>query len=389
MATLGTLDGRPAFRFPKPLWNGLFRLHMQGGQPMWQTHFMALGMGSEMERWKLIKKVTMRDPEAPGPDDRPNMGAGYLLTEYGKMLAALPTHEVIDRRTMIPLLPLADLLRALPEPIRDWLAKTPIEKNEGGMLFVALGVLVEPAVGDHLLPSRHLIEALTEPATGGDGPVAGVPEFLSKEQKGWLRSTLAGGMAWDANKLDGRRIKPMIMMGLVQWHEPERRWTVAPSMRRFVNELSAGTRDPVALFLALSSTTQDYLTTGLMSDDTGVPLHLLQKMGWLYKSGNSYEYRLSKIGQGLAPSWRAAMRAAAGVLDGDIGPDTGQGADLTLEDEDGPADFSMLDVDTYSRAPLRSVPNDITISRVEHTPSGGTHVIFDISLEDDDPFDIL
>lgn len=344
LKTILTYDGgTPCLRLPKPLYHTLHEMRGHTKErPLWQTLYAGISPDPKAEHWHMVRRVPMLDPLVDNPSQR-QPGIGYYLTPLGEAFANLCIDRIVDRRRLTPRWPLAEVLAALPEPIRRWITTSPIAKNEGGLFFVEMGVIRIRSTGEWI-PSRELQDAMQNSHDGPADVTLVQSGLFTTEMMQFLRQALSGGVSWKDNKIDGRIIKPFAdgYMRLVTFSEqPVKGWTVPPTARRVASLIATGERRSVPLFLALPDASKEWLTTHMATAADDPFAYLMHKFGWLRKRGG--DWVLSDFGERVLPEMRAAYYAQIG---GQVSPDAGAddlggGSDITLDDL--PADLPAVD----------------------------------------------
>ena len=338
-------------RLPRPLHAALLELRDEHPRPVLFSTSHAVRFEPRLTDWKLT--TTVEVPNGINGEPARAEKLNWLGMAFAKHLQPLSG----DKRTNTPLMPLADILAELPEPAIQWISTTPIQKHPGGILFEALGVLLPDFTGEVYRPSRELGLALEEMAfrSGGgafrsDGPAH---PLLSPMLVAALKLCTEGkGAPWRTSEIDGRLLRPLLASdgaGIVDLRTTyingdatkgeERHWTVPYNMRRIAKGLIDGHTDPFYLLTLCPEDYQSWVANGLPIDT--VPKHprLLSLIGLVKRKGK-YDWTLTPVGRDIQPRVAAHLRAyltGTGAVADEEAYD-GEGVDIVLPDEDGPAD---------------------------------------------------
>lgn len=345
-------------RLPRPLHGALLELRSEHPRPVVFGTSQFVRFEPRLRDWGLTEITTA--PNGINDEQVQVVSLNRLGIAFAKHLTALPT----DRRSLPPLVPLADILADLPQPVFDWIsAPPPIEKHPGGILFEAMGVLLPNFRGDAYNASRELTLALEEVAfrrSGGalrkDGPAV---SFLSPELTDALRRILdSNGIPWKDGGIDGRAIRSICdtdgcgLVTLRDVHadpapgEParvyvkDREWVVPHHMKPIARALVDGEIDPFKLVILMPSAYREWVADGLPIN--AVPDHprLLALIGVIKRKGK-YDWAFVKDYFDVQPRVAAFLRAYEnGVTVPDDAAYDGSGVDIMLPDDPEP-DFDL------------------------------------------------
>jgi len=390
---------RAWIRLPRPLHAALLELRAEHPRPVvfGTSQFVRFERG--LTDWKLTDIK-------PGPFGiNGEIVSGATLNRLGMAFAKHLQPLSNDKRTLTPLMPLADVLAELPQPIIDWLSGTPpIEKHEGGILFEVLGVLLPTFRGDGYNPSRELTLALEELAfrrSGGvlrkDGPAS---PYLEPHVADILRRILdENGVPWKDGGIDGRLIRSLgdkdgaglvtlrTLPGREHFTVADQEWAVPHMMRAVARALVDGETDPFKLAVLMPDAYRIWLADGLPV--SSVPPHprLLALIGVIKRKGK-YDWQFVKDYADIQHRMAAFLRA---YERGDVVPDDtpydGSGVDIVLPDSDGPADedWAALDMSPAPAVIEAPVPSNADLEAMHQQRAARSG---DISVTPDE-FDIL
>lgn len=338
-------------RLPRPLHAALLELKAEHPKPVVFGTSHAVRFEPRLTDWRLTTTT-------PGPFDiNGEIVRAETLNALGVAWAKHLPPFSNDKRTQTPLVPLADVLADLPQPIFDWLSGTPpIEKHAGGILFEALGVLLPDFRGESYNPSRELTLALDEVAfrrSGGtlrqDGPTS--PLLSPLLMAALARCLDPEGVPWRNSNIDGRNMRSLLDTdgaGLIVLRtrnataenpNGENYWTVPHHMRPVAQALANGETDPFRLTVLCPDAYKLWVANNLPINLVPPHPRLLDLIGVVKRKGK-YDWRLTKDGQFIQPRVAAFLRAyesgTAAVPDDT--PYDGEGVDIVLPDDDGPAD---------------------------------------------------
>ena len=336
-------------RLPRPLHAALLELRERHPRPVEFSTSQFVRFEPHLTRWRLIDIKPI--PSDINPAERVDAAS---LNTLGLAFASKLEPLSSDKRTNTPLIPLADILAALPRPILEWLSSpAPIEKHAGGILFEALGVLLLDRRGESYYPSRELLMALEElhfRQTGGafrqDGPVSPI---LSAEHAAALRSCMSPeGVAWRSGNVDGRVLRPLLDTdgaGLVMLREINgvQKWVVPHMMRNVAQALIDGETDPFRLLVLTPTEYQEWIANRCPPVMVPANPKLLALIGLVKKKGK-YDWKLTPLGDDIAG--RVAAFLAAYDAGAPVGPDDSahythhEGVEIVLPDDPEP-DFDL------------------------------------------------
>ncbi|USN16711.1 hypothetical protein FANBOY_01040 [Brevundimonas phage vB_BgoS-Fanboy] len=339
-------------RLPRPLHAALLELRDEHPRPVVFSTSQCVRFEPRLTDWKLTTTVEVPNDINGEPVRAEKLN--WLGAAFAKHLPPLTN----DKRTLPPLMPLADILAELPDAAFQWISTPPIQKHPGGILFEALGVLLPDFTGEVYRPSRELGLALEEVAfrSGGgafrsDGPAH---PLLSPTLTAALKLCMDGkGSPWRTGQIDGRVLRPLLDSdgaGIVELRTTyvtpgstteETHWTVPYNMRRIAKGLIDGHTDPFYLLALCPDDYQHWVANGLPIDT--VPKHprLLALLGLVKRKGK-YDWTLTPVGRDIQPRVAAHLRAyltGTGAVADDAAYDGG-GVDIILpEDADNPWDI--------------------------------------------------
>lgn len=343
-------------RLPRPLHGALLELRSEHPRPTVFSTSQFVQFEPRLRDWGLTEITTA--PNGINGEQVQVVSLNRLGVAFAKHLSPLPT----DRRSLPPLMPLADVLADLPQPVFDWISgPPPIEKHPGGILFEAMGVLLPTFRGDAYNPSRELTLALEEVAfrnSGGalrkDGPAV---SFLTPELTDALRLILdSNGVPWKDGGIDGRAIRSICDTdgcGLVTLRDIydnsrpgappnayviRREWVVPHMMKPVARALVDGEIDPFKLVILMPNEYREWVADGLPLNKVPPHPRLLALIGVIKKKGK-YDWQFVKDYFDVQPRVAAFLRAYEnGVTIPDEEAYDGEGVDIVLPDEDGPTD---------------------------------------------------
>lgn len=347
MAFLVEKARRAWVRLPRPLHAALAELRAEHPRPVVFGTSHSVRFEPRLSDWRLIDIKP-----APNPINPAETVHVASLNRFGAAFAKHLPPLSADRRTLAPLMPLADILADLPPAILSWLSGTPpIAKHDGGILFEALGVLMLDHRGDAYNPSRELLMALDEldfRRRGGvvrqDGPVA---PLLSSELTDVLRLVMQrGGVPWKESKIDGRLVRSIgttdgagllglrTIAGQTHLSVNDQEWAVPHMMRPVVQAILDGETDPFRLLVLTPKAYQEWVADGLPINSVPPHPRLLALIGIIRRKGK-YDWQFAKgyaeMQQRIAAHLRAYYSGTSAVAD-DSAYD-GAGVDITLPDD--------------------------------------------------------
>ncbi len=404
---------RAWIRLPRPLHAALLELRDEHPRPVVFDTSQFVRFERRLSDWHLTEITT--GPFGINGETAQVAKLNRLGLAFAKHLQPLSG----DQRTLPPLMPLADVLADLPQPVLDWISgPPPIQKHAGGILFETMGVLLLNHRGDAYNPSRLLQLALDEldfRKRGGvvrkDGPISPLlPEGVTEILRRLLDEN---GVPHKSSGIDGRAIRSVgdtDGAGLVTLNEmylnpgqpgvmqTELRWFVPNHMKPVARALVDGETDPFKLVLLMPTDYQEWVADGLPINK--VPRHprLLALVGVVKKKGK-YDWQFVKDYADLQSRTAAFLRAREyGDVVPDDAPLEGAGVEIVLPDDDGPADLSLDDeFDIMGDAPKiveadtggiieAPVPSNAELAAAKARREA-RHPVADLSL--DDEFDIL
>lgn len=378
-------------RLPRPLHGALLELRSEHPRPVVFGTSQFVQFEPRLRDWGLTEITTA--PNGIKGETVQVVSLNRLGVAFAKHLTPLPT----DRRSLPPLVPLADVLADLPQPVFDWISgPPPIEKHPGGILFEAMGVLLPTFRGDAYNPSRELTLALEEVAfrnSGGalrkDGPAV---SFLTPELTDALRRILdSNGIPWKDGGIDGRAIRSICDTdgcGLVTLRDVSdpakpgyvvgREWVVPHHMKPVARALVDGEIDPFKLVILMPNDYREWVADGLPLNKVPPHPRLLALIGVIKKKGK-YDWQFVKDYFDVQPRVAAFLRAYEnGVTVPDEEAYDGDGVEITLPEDD---EFDIMgDAPRIIEAPTPPFAKDASGYRL-------TEPVADLSL--DDAFDIL
>ncbi|QHJ75312.1 hypothetical protein DELTA_119 [Brevundimonas phage vB_BsubS-Delta] len=262
-----------------------------------------------------------------------------------------------DKRTLPPLMLLADILADLPQSVFDWISgPPPIQKHAGGIMFEALGVLIPNHRGDAYNPSLELTLALDELAfrkTGRavrqDGPAS---PFLDDAVAAALRRILdRNGVAW-GDGIDGRIIRGisdkdgagLVSMRAIPGREvfsvKDEQWFVPHMMQPVARALVDGELDPFKLITLMPNAYREWVADGLPINMVPPHPRLLALIGVIKKKGK-YDWQFVRGYDDFRLRMAAFLRAYEnGATVPDDAPYDGSGVEIVLPDDPEP-DFDL------------------------------------------------
>lgn len=356
-------------RLPRPLHATLLELREDHPRPVVFSTSQFVRFEPRLTDWNLT--ATVEVPNGINGDPIRAEKLNGLGLAFAKHLGPLSG----DRRTLAPLIPLADVLADLPQPVLDWITgPPPIAKHVGGILFEALGVLIPTFRGDAYNPSRELTLAIAElaqrkagGAIGRDGPAA---SYLDPKVADILRRILdENGVPWKDAGIDGRHLRSIASTdgaGLVYLRVTadtetsevkDQEWAVPHPLKPVARALVDGVTNQFELVTLLPDSYREWVASGLPINLVPAHPRLLALIGVIRKKGK-YDWQFTVDGRDIQPRLAAFLRASdTGGIAPDDTPYEGEGVGIMLPDVggDGPADLT-LDADEDPWAALDLSP---------------------------------
>ena len=397
-------QGRAWLRLPRPLHAALLELRASHPKPLWIKDAVAAHGEPNLEAWKLARLVEIKNPVEP-LDPLPTYA--WELNDFGLAFARPLPEMSKDKRTMPPLFPLADVLAGLPQGIRDWLSgDPPLAKLPGGVLFEVLGVLTPDFRGESYHPTRELMLAFQELREREQGGRSFTPEtFVDLDITPTIASFIAAashapGVDVMKATVDGRQLRPWNATpegaGIVLTADEGGRtyYRLSHEMRSLALAVAAGERDGFKLAMMMPDRFKEWVANSLSPACRPPRYDRLPALIGLTKKKGKFDWQLTPAGKAVVPMLRASM--ASQRMDDELY--VGDGVEIVLPDDDGPADLSLDDpFDIMGDAPKiveadtggvieAPVPSNAELAAAKARREA-RHPVADLSL--DDEFDIL
>ncbi len=358
MAYILEKQGRAWVRLPRPLHQALAEIHAEhpAGCPASTSQFAQFE--PLLSGWNLAR-IKLSDSHIK--DGRPPENV-FDLNAFGLAWASNLPPLSRDKRTMPPLIPLADIIASLPDAIREWLlGDPPIEKLPGGLMFEALGVLLLNHRGDAYLPTRELELAAAEYRQREQGGRSFTPETyvdldISTPLASFMIAT-SQSPGVDARKTayDGRQLRPWAATAegagiiLTVQDGDKTYYRMSHEMRALGIAVASGERDGFKLATLMPHRFKAWVANSL-SPALRPPMYdrLPAVLGLARRKGK-YDWKLTKAGEAVVPLLASLLRAEEGVTVPDDDLHVGDGVDIYLPDspyqpldqEFGEADLSV------------------------------------------------
>lgn len=375
-------QGRAWVRLDRLTHQALAEIHaeMPYGTPVSTAQFA--GFEPKLLDWKLanIKLADSRINDGRPPENVWELNAFGMA--WAKNLPPLSR----DKRTMPPLMPLADILADLPAPIREWLlGDPPIAKLPGGIMFEKLGVLILNHRGDAYLPTRELGLAADEYRHREQGGRSFTPETyvdldISPDLAAFISAaSVSPGVDARRTTFDGRQLRPWAATpegsGVVLTVKDGDRtfYRLSHEMRALAVALASGERDGFKLAMLMPERFKVWVANSLSPALTPPMYDRLPSVIGLTKRKGKYDWKLTKAGEAVVAPLASALRAEEGVTVPDDEQYDGNGVDIVLPG----ANPFVLEGIIASDAPYQPLDQEFA----EAEPD------FDLGL--DNPFDIL
>lgn len=341
MAYILEKQGRAWVRLPRPLHQALAEIYAEhpAGCPASTSQFAQFE--PLLSDWNLAR-IKLSDSHIK--DGRPPENV-FDLNAFGLAWASNLPPLSRDKRTMPPLIPLADIIASLPDAIREWLlGDPPIEKLPGGLMFEALGVLLLNHRGDAYLPTRELELATAEYRQRERGGRSFTPEtYVDLDISPALASFLVAcgqSPGVDARKatFDGRQLRPWAAtqegsgVVLTVQDGDKTYYRLSHEMRGLAMVIASGERDGFKLAQFMPQRFKEWIANSLAPALTPPMYDRLPSLIGLTKRKGKYDWKLTKVGEIVVPLMRAALQAEEGLTVPDTDLHVGDGVDIYLPD---------------------------------------------------------
>lgn len=332
-------QGRAWVRLPRPLHEALLEIYASHPKPLWIKEAMAARAEPKLPDWKLTRLIEIKNPVEP-LDPAPTYA--FELNDFGLAFARVLPPMSRDKRTLPPLVPLADILAELPDGIRDWLAgDPPLAKLPGGLIFEVLGVLTPDFRGDAYHPTRELMLAFQELREREQGGRSFTPEtFVDLDITPTIASFIAAashapGVDVMKATVDGRQLRPWNATaegaGIVLTADEGGRtyYRLSHEMRSLALAVAAGERDGFKLAMMMPDRFKEWVANSLSPVCRPPRYDRLPALIGLTKKKGKFDWQLTPAGKAVVPMLRAAM--ASQRMDDELY--VGDGVEIVLPDE--------------------------------------------------------